>query len=133
MNWGSSGYSQSDMSRMQREAIQRTREMQRRAREAANRFNRDFSGSAAAPKEMNNQHGVQKAEEKSAAAEKTDTENTLMQSSSTSSVKKLLESLNLDHEKIVLIGIMLILLNDGGLKEGKNQKLLMALAYLLFF
>lgn len=132
MKWQSSQYSESDMSRMQREAIQRTKEMQRRAKEAAAQFNRDFSSQnppafkSNMPRHSHNlnnnsrppevSHGS--GEEKPAAP---------------MPIKKIVDALGLDHEKIVLIGLMLILLNDGGINNTKNQKLLMALAYLLFF
>lgn len=128
MKWQSSQYSESDINRMQKDAVQRTREMQKRAREAAAQFNRDFA--------QNNTHIKHQIPPQINAdtARSTHNEHTeVSQNQSPLPLQKIVSALGLDHEKIVLIGLMLILLNDGGLNNPKTQKLLMALAYLLFF
>ena len=130
MKWQDNSYSQSDLSRMQKEAIERTKEMQMRAKKATDRFNQDFY-----PNSVKN--NAQQNKDTSTGQNKNEKENSAVPSvqngNDGTTLSKLLDTLNLDHEKIVLIGLMLVLLNDGGINDKKNQKLLMALAYLLFF
>lgn len=131
MKWQNSMYSDSDMSRMQRDAIQRTKEMQRKAREAAERFNRNFADNAPNARKPQSDAGSKNKSE-SAASFLAPTTPEIKEAPDTP-VARIFDALNLDREKTILIGLLLILLNDGGIREGKNQKLLMALAYLLFF
>lgn len=163
MNWQKSGYSPGELSRMQQEAIQRAREMQRRAQAATQQFNREFSPDGTGDlrnrpqgQAQNRSRPSQSQTSRSSSQQPKPEEHTSppppapqkaqpqephpakppqesappqpMGANLLSPIHQVMDALHLDHEKIVLIGLMLILLNEGG-----DKKLLLALAYLLLF
>jgi hypothetical protein len=116
-------YSSAEMMSMQRDAIRRVREMQRRANERV----QHSSGQPNSASRMNggqhqsvsNHHTAQMPSHPSGSSGQ---HNQVLSSSGTS----FLEKLNLDQEKLILLLLIVLLLN-----EGADTKLILALCYLL--
>ena len=118
-NSRNSGYSPSELSSMQQEAIERVREMQRRARQRVEQSNRMVGepppaspkpASARAPAGNTAPRAVPVPVSRQAAAP----------------FQGILDRLNLDGDTALILILLLLLLNDGG-----DQGLILALVWLL--
>ncbi|MGI5959560.1 MAG: hypothetical protein ACOX60_09115 [Massiliimalia sp.] len=98
-------YQGNDIMRMQQDAVRRVREMQRRAKEKLNQTPPVSSGTPY----------PQVSREQAAPPANTQKENA-----------SILDKLGLDREKALLLLLIILLLN-----EGADQKLILALCYLL--
>lgn len=98
-------YSHSELMSMQQDAIRRVQEMQRRSQEKVQQSRRQ-----PAP-ESERKPPQQKKEEGGAL----------------SPVETILRDLKLDHDRLMILGLLLVLINEGG-----DRTLILALCYLLF-
>ena len=130
MTWKNSNYSSSDLMSMQQDAVRRVREMQRIAnsklggvQEAAQPEQRHSAGQAAAP--VPPAIGQVPGRDRHHEAER---EKTAPPASSGGSnpLSGILSQLNLDHDRLIILLLLIVLMN-----EGADQKLLLALCYLL--
>lgn len=117
-------YSGADMMSMQRDAIRRVREMQRRANEKI----QPHPGGA---RQSTSFHASSQTPYVGFEQERTQAPNTSRPIKEVSSDERInplsvLESLNLDQEKVILLLLIVLLLH-----EGADTKLILALCYLL--
>ena len=109
-----SGYSASELSTMQQDAVERVREMQRRARQRVEQSNRMAAGLPPAP------------QAKPQTAVSVPRPQTLRRESPSLPLQGILDRLNLDGETLLLLLILLLLINDGA-----DHTLILALVYLI--
>lgn len=100
-------YSHAEIMAMQQDAIRRAQEMQRRSHQQAG-----------------SQPETRPADIPQDRQTSSQTSNTMTGSSN--NMSNILDSLHLDHDRIMIIALILVLLNEGG-----DQLLILALCYLL--
>lgn len=111
MTWRSSNYSSSDIMSMQQDAIRRVREMQRISNSKVGGDESKSTAYIPAPP-------VRKEEKRPQGATSVPKNQNFIQD--------LLSKLNLDHDRLIILLLLVVLLN-----EGADSKLLLALCYLL--
>ena len=130
MTWKNSNYSSADMMSMQQDAMRRVREMQRIANEKLN-------GQSPRQEEYRQPHLANavpllqenKSNQKSkpfSPAQTAETEKKAVPQNSGNMLGGLLSQLNLDNDRLIILLLLVVLLN-----EGADHKLLLALCYLL--
>ena len=120
MTWKSTNYSSSDMMAMQRDAMRRVQEMQRIAKSRVN-GGQDTAAAQSAPAppvSAPSPNRPQQAPSKQECPVAAPAEKNILQ--------ELLSGLNLDHDRLIILLLLIVLMN-----EGVDGKLLLALCYLL--
>lgn len=118
MTWKNSNYSSSDMMSMQRDAVRRVKEMQRIAN------SRVYSSPTSEPKRAgghspNIPTSLPPKQESNRGEKKPSFEDG-------NPISGLLSQLNLDSDRLIILILLIVLMN-----EGADQKMLLALCYLL--
>ncbi len=115
-----SGYSASELSSMQRDAMERVREMQRRARQRIEETNRMVTESPTVPaphRSMQQPANNNTTTHKPAATSRP---------AQPAPLQGILDRLNLDGDTVLILILLLLLMNDGS-----DQSLILALVWLL--
>ena len=102
---------------MQRDAMERVREMQRRARQRIEETNRMVTESPAAPAPHRSMQPASTSSHKPAAASRP---------VQPAPMQGILDRLNLDGDTVLILILLLLLMNDGS-----DQSLILALVWLL--
>lgn len=116
MKWQKGSYSPDDFSAMQKDAMARVREMQRKADENLRRSNAAIA-SPPAPPEPVPLPAPQKAEARPCPPP--------APSNESGKLMQLLSAAGIDNDRLIILGLLLLLYNDGA-----DQMLLLALLYL---
>jgi len=124
MTWRNSNYSGADMMSMQQDAVRRVKEMQRIANSRVN--STPTSGlqhetkTISAPISEKKIGSTQRLDIASHPTERSD------ETANDNPISGLLSRLHLDNDRLIVLVLLIVLLN-----EGADQKLLLALCYLL--
>ena len=116
-------YTQSQISTMQQDAMRRVNEMQRVARE---RLGNRYVAPESPVKEQPIQHHEPSTDYQHIEIEDEECIAPEPQEEASSGFKGILDKLNLDKEKLIVIGLLVVLVN-----EGADIKLILALVYIL--
>ncbi|MCL2035317.1 MAG: hypothetical protein FWG94_11410 [Oscillospiraceae bacterium] len=145
MTLGRQEYTEADMARMQRDAEERVREMQSRARQAVDDSNGGNNGTQSRNRNWNNGTGNRRPQQRRGGQRQSEApqmhqqrpqdthqdmspEPPVQASSSqrTTIVEDIMGALGLDEDYLLIIGLLLILINQRA-----DTTLILALAYLL--
>ncbi|MCL2057375.1 MAG: hypothetical protein FWH02_09205 [Oscillospiraceae bacterium] len=149
MTLGRREYSDADMARMQRDAEERVREMQNRARQAVDDTNGGNNGTQSRNRNWNNGTGNRRPQQRRGGQRQNETPQRQQQrpqdtqpdieqdtqpeppvqassSQRTTIVEDIMGALGLDEDYLLIIGLLLILINQRA-----DTTLILALAYLL--
>ncbi len=132
MKWqNSSNYTPKEMAAMQKDAMERVKEMQRRADESLRRSNQDPKPESPSPQpiqlpvpEVQNPPYNQPAVNNSPAPAATPPQSAVF--SIESKLGQICSALGMERDHMMILGLLLVLWNDGA-----DRKLLLALLYLL--
>lgn len=131
----------SNMMFMQKNAVRRVQEIERRSRELLNNSNqRNTKRDQSTNNRTNSSTGVgetgapaapgstaaREGKGHSVAREKKEYERIRQEGTDNSFIEKILKDLNIDGDRIMLLGLIIVLMN-----EGANETMLLALLYIL--